>query len=890
MSHQLASTFVETPLTVVDTSSVDLTAGATGNGHTGLSAAIKLSATAGNAISLNADGIYTPTVTETPLTVTDSSTVDLTAGATGNGHTGLTAAVKISASANNAIVANADGIYAAVQTFTETPVTVLDSSTVDMTAGATGSGHTGITASVKVSAVAGNVLSTNADGLYVPTPTVESTLTVLDSATVDMTAGATGAGHTGLTASVKLSAANGNIITANADGLYAPTPTAETALTVTDSATVDLTAGATGSGHTGLTASVKLSATAGNTLTANADGLYVPTVTETPITVTDSATVDLTAGATGSGHTGITASVKLSATAGNILSINADGLYASVTAELDDQVLTGINTNTATLTLIPTTVGTQVNYSAQVDVKVSATAGNSITVNADGLYAPTATQTPLTVTDSSSVDFTASGTDNHTLTATVKVSATAGNSITTNADGIYVATPTQTPLTVNDSTSIDFTANGTDNHTLTGVVKVSSTANNVLVINADGLYVPQETSLIGNDTATVDLTASGTNGHSLSAAVKISSTAGNIIVANADGIYASTTTAETALTVVDSATVDLTAGATGNGHTGLTADVKISATAGNLLVANADGLYVTETPLTVTDSNTIDLTAGPAGSGHTGLTASVIVSPDAGNILTANANGLYAAGGADNGVSFSPADGTTAYQHYELGGTLHKTTTVARNGNTFEVTSTSSGLKVDGTSSQLSYVNGTDKATVDASSTNAMLAFLDSALSKTALVQAVAGDKIEVDAQTILFTDYPSTRDDAGTPCNVLSTDSSGNVQSHSIKDVATDRRTVRNTAVNTVLVPSTDYIVAGSVAGINIVLAQPGACDPQVFHFKNISSGQITVTAQGGATIEGLGFVTLDGTVAGGYAFGNNGGESVMLAWNGAVSEWMVI
>ena len=43
----------------------------------------------------------------------------------------------------------------------------------------------------------------------------------------------------------------------------------------------------------------------------------------------------------------------------------------------------------------------------------------------------------VTVNDSNTIDFTASGTDNQTITADVKISATGGNIITANADGIY---------------------------------------------------------------------------------------------------------------------------------------------------------------------------------------------------------------------------------------------------------------------------------------------------------------------------------------------------------------------------------------------------------------------------------------------------------------------
>jgi hypothetical protein len=49
------------------------------------------------------------------------------------------------------------------------------------------------------------------------------------------------------------------------------------------------------------------------------------------------------------------------------------------------------------------------------------------------------TPTALVANDSSTIDFTTSGTAGHTLTAAVKISATAGNTVTANADGIYVA-------------------------------------------------------------------------------------------------------------------------------------------------------------------------------------------------------------------------------------------------------------------------------------------------------------------------------------------------------------------------------------------------------------------------------------------------------------------
>jgi hypothetical protein len=49
------------------------------------------------------------------------------------------------------------------------------------------------------------------------------------------------------------------------------------------------------------------------------------------------------------------------------------------------------------------------------------------------------THVPVTVTDSNTIDFTASGTNLQTITGEVKISATAGNAITENIDGIYAA-------------------------------------------------------------------------------------------------------------------------------------------------------------------------------------------------------------------------------------------------------------------------------------------------------------------------------------------------------------------------------------------------------------------------------------------------------------------
>lgn len=167
---------------------------------------------------------------------------------------------------------------------------------------------------------------------------------------------------------------------------------------------------------------------------------------------------------------------------------------------------------------------------------------------------PTFTNTQLTVNDSSSIDLLASGTDNHTLSAAVKISAQANNGLSLKTDGLFAAiggtattyTASQgvalvgnnfqingasipassipvsaianlpsfanTQLSVVDSTSLDFSVSGVDNHTLTGAVKISGDAGNLLVnaANGSGLYVSGATSG-GGSISTLSGDVIGTN-------------------------------------------------------------------------------------------------------------------------------------------------------------------------------------------------------------------------------------------------------------------------------------------------------------------------------------------------------------------------------------------
>lgn len=182
----------------------------------------------------------------------------------------------------------------------------------------------------------------------------------------------------------------------------------------------------------------------------------------------------------------------------------------------------------------------------------------------------------------------------------------------------------ETPFTAVDTTTIDFTTSGAFGHTLTGIVKVSVDAGNIIEVHPDGLYVPTP----------------------VTACAQIASfPAGLPVILGSTPVVGSDCQThvipETPLIVVDSTTLDLSnSGAFG--HT-LTGDVKVSNQAGNQITIQPDGLYTPATPPTVlgvADTACINMSiSGLPGSQV--ITADPIISPTAGNILQCTLNGLY---------------------------------------------------------------------------------------------------------------------------------------------------------------------------------------------------------------------------------------------------------
>ena len=123
----------------------------------------------------------------------------------------------------------------------------------------------------------------------------------------------------------------------------------------------------------------------------------------------------------------------------------------------------------------------------------------------------------------------ASGVDNHTLSASVRLSATAGNQIATQADGLYVAAFTQTALSPVSTNSVILAGSGTAGHTLQADVRIDPAAGkqNAITMSAAGVRVAPTRKtrvvaasgsitaadtvvIVNNGTTNITLTMSGT--------------------------------------------------------------------------------------------------------------------------------------------------------------------------------------------------------------------------------------------------------------------------------------------------------------------------------------------------------------------------------------------
>lgn len=235
-------------------------------------------------------------------------------------------------------------------------------------------------------------------------------------------------------------------------------------------------------------------------------------------------------------HVNVDADTLLRDSATGILS--AKGKVTNLTWDNVTKVITYVNENNVNQTIDLSQFTTDINVSGGTFDPVTTVLTLTQDDGGPDIDIDLAALARSSTIDSSTVAFDGDGSSGDPLTATVKVSATAGNSITVNSDGLYVAA--QEPLVPLATSSATVAIDGVTNE-ISATVKVSATANNIVAVNADGLYVPKAPVQTVADTGSVDLTLSGAG--ALTASVVVDPVAGNLLTSTASGVKVAAATA-----------------------------------------------------------------------------------------------------------------------------------------------------------------------------------------------------------------------------------------------------------------------------------------------------------------------------------------------------------
>lgn len=157
----------------------------------------------------------------------------------------------------------------------------------------------------------------------------------------------------------------------------------------------------------------------------------------------------------------------------------------------------------------------------------------------------------LNAINSNSIQFTTSGVKNHNIIASLRVSTDAGNTVQVRTNGLFVPSiasgyqvlsydvPTRVITLSGGGGTITLPADS-DAQTLSfnTLTKILTISNGNTVDLSSLATALSETFLTATDSATIDFTTSGTSNHTLTGSVKLSANAGNVITAQPDGLYA----------------------------------------------------------------------------------------------------------------------------------------------------------------------------------------------------------------------------------------------------------------------------------------------------------------------------------------------------------------
>jgi len=193
------------------------------------------------------------------------------------------------------------------------------------------------------------------------------------------------------------------------------------------------------------------------------------------VTVADTATVDMDM----DDESVISANVKKSTQANNALQLTSTGVFAP------DTTYTGVDTNSVDTTVTqPSTTGGVGTVKA--DVKISTTAGNSLSIDGTGVFGH---DTTYVASDTSSVDMTVtqpgSAAQSGTISAVTKISSSSGNGLTIKSDGLYVnqtASETTHQFAVLESIGTFTKTGATLTHNDDAVVKIVNADSTVTTI------------------------------------------------------------------------------------------------------------------------------------------------------------------------------------------------------------------------------------------------------------------------------------------------------------------------------------------------------------------------------------------------------------------------
>lgn len=282
-----------------------------------------------------------------------------------------------------------------------------------------------------------------------------------------------------------------------------------------------------------------------------------------PVVVQNTTTTSITGNGTSSSPLAV--ALKVSTAIGNILEVDSQGLYAKINVFGDDGIIM-----TGDGRLDPISVGLKLNPSGE----------SLLTLGAAGLNAE------LKAYASASIDLRGAGNAGSPLEADVLISATAGNALSINPDGLYVSVPAQKGL---GSGSNGIFVDELGNDYVVGI-RLADEGGNMLSQGSAGLKAV----LNKQDSDTITLGGNGGfgiagggfgGGTPLQANVRIKNASmSNILSSSVDGLSAEIVT-------TSSETADLSGAGTQSSP--LQVDVKISQAPGNLLEDNG-GLRVSD--------------------------------------------------------------------------------------------------------------------------------------------------------------------------------------------------------------------------------------------------------------------------------------------------------